>query len=536
MKIRKGNIPINVARLLLALIVLFACLTRLPESAQAQRPAPIPVEPERVELGGGKYKLVYRTQDGRVYREEEFVGGVRVSYKYVYSFFPNGEAADAAITRYDPFKGVTGHEEIKYDKFGRPQERTTYDTWPNPKSYRREKWNQKSQKWEPAPERQRWNREKGTWEEVPEDEWFSWSHPPGRWTQLPKGERINPENGEWERINPKTGQWESVLSPPTPTPPSDSSNSRATSQPDNARATLEPVDGIKRSTSASPGYGAENTVANGLSVVQVTTPQGTIYLNLPSTIETGDNISGTLVTEPKGEDPKQRTKNERELSEYVVEFGQQRSAISEGGALKLTVPSVTTYLILRDKKGREVCRSEVPVASSLPEIADFKLPTLGQQGHAIEIVGIFDGKFETTRIRIGGQEVPPIAESRQRLIVRNTAPLVGLTEIEIREGDQVRRGPFRSLGIQLSAPKLSLLRGEGTTLTILVTGLEDLRESIPLDIENRSPGVIALSPSNFQRVMIAPGDVRQGSYTTERALTGIQRGGFTITATVTRKD
>ncbi len=515
MKCSNRNFASSIARLLFAFFVFFACLTHFTESAQAQRPAPTPKviedrepvgEPERVELEGGKYKLVYKNKAGQVFMEEEYAVGVRLTQRLIQAVFPNEKEAWVTTLYYDANGYRVRDEQIWYDRFGNPQQRIIerYD----PGRFEHEKWNRQTERWEPAG-RQRWNPATGSWEEVPEN----------------------------ERLKSATGVWEQV--PPSAPPPSDASNNRVAPGPDTAHVGLEAMEGMNRSTSASPGYQATNTVATGLSVATFTAPQGTIYVNLPSDMAAGDILSGTVVAEPKSQDPKQRTKNERELSEYVVELGQQRSAISAGRVLRLALPSsisTTSYLILRDKKGKEVCRSEVPVASSLPTIGDFTLPTLGQQGHSIEIRGLFDGNFDTTRVSIGGQYMQLLAESPRRLIARNTSQRAGLTEIEFREGTQVRRGPFRSLGIQLSAPKLNLLRGEGTTLTIVVTGLEDLRESIPLVIENKSPGVISMGGGNTQRVMIAPGDVRQGTYTTERPLTGIQPGGFTITGTVTRRD
>lgn len=512
MKIENGNLASGITRLLLASLVLFACVTLFTESVSAQRPATTPIqvfthsagEPERVELGGGKYKLVYKNKDGLVLREEEYAVGALVNRKQVIFVFPNGKEAEVVIFHYNPARGETSVDRIHYDEFGKPQDRKVYDSTTT-KSHL-EKWNQKTRSWEPAPERERWNPHTGEWEKVPES----------------------------ERFNPKTGKWEYV--PPSNTAlPSDATDKRAA--PDNARANLDSMDGIKRSTSANPGFEARNTVANGLSVATFITPQGTIYVNLPSDMATGDTLSGTVVAQPKAEDPKQRSRLERELSEYVIRIGQQQIPISVGSVpLQFLAPSAATFLTLIDKKGNEVCRSEMPVTSALPAIGDFKLPTLGAQGQAIEILGIFDGKFETTRIQIGGQDMQLLAESPRRLFFRNTSEQVGLNKIELREGDQLRQGTFRSLGIRLSAPKLNLLRGEGTTLTIVVTGLEDLRESVPLVIENKSPGVISMAGGVYQTVMIAPDDVRQGTYTTERGLTGITPGGFTITGTVTRKD
>ncbi len=501
-------------------------------------------EPERVEFDGGKYNLVYRNKDKIVIREEEYAVGILLRSKEIDSYYLNGQEGAVGL-RYPLSDGGTREEEILYDRFGNPIKRDTlfYDKdGKRDRSRIREKWNRETKRWEPVLEDESYNLGRGTWERQrfnKETRQYEFFNPEtGKWERLRFNEVtghlefFNPETEKWERFNAKTGEREEVP-PSTAPPPSDATENRAA--PDNARATLDSMDGIKRSTSASPGYGAESTVANGLSVATFTAPQGMIYVNLPSDMAAGDTLFGTVVAEPKGEDPKTRTRNQQELSEYVVELGQQKSTISAGRVLKLALPSAistTTYLILRDRKGKEVCRSEVPVASSLPTIVDFTLPVLGQHGSAVEIRGSFDGNLDTTRVRISGQDVQLLAESPRRLIARNTSERVGLNEIEIREGDQVRRGPFRSLGIRLSAPKLDLLRGEQTTLTVTVLGLEGIKAPVPLVLENKSPGIISMGSANIERITISPSQVQGGIYTTQRPLTGIQRGTFTIVGTV----
>src|SRR3712207_4276971 len=158
--------------------------------------------------------------------------------------------------------------------------------------------------------------------------------------------------------------------------------------------------------------------------------------------------------------------------------------------------------------------------------------SLGQQGSAISISGPFDGDLEKTSVRVGGQQMPAIAESPRGVVVRNTSERVGPSEIECREGEQTKTGPFRTIGVKLSATKLNLMPGEAAMLTVTVTGLEGIRQNVPLRLENGSTGVISLGGGNTQTVVIAPGDVQQGTYTTQRPISGIQAGGFTITATV----
>ena len=48
-----------------------------------------------------------------------------------------------------------------------------------------------------------------------------------------------------------------------------------------------------------------------------------------------------------------------------------------------------------------------------------------------------------------------------------------------------KSGPFRTIGVALSAPKTTLLRGEKTTISVVVTGLEGLKNDIPLELCDR---------------------------------------------------
>jgi hypothetical protein len=79
-----------------------------------------------------------------------------------------------------------------------------------------------------------------------------------------------------------------------------------------------------------------------------------------------------------------------------------------------------------------------------------------------------------------------------------------------------------------------LLKGQSTTLTVMVEGLAGLDQDVPLELVNHSPGIISMGGGNEQNVVIHhSSDLgANGSYTTTRTLTGIMHGGFNITATV----
>jgi len=97
--------------------------------------------------------------------------------------------------------------------------------------------------------------------------------------------------------------------------------------------------------------------------------------------------------------------------------------------------------------------------------------------------------------------------------------------------------PFRNIGINLSAPKLNLLRGETTSLHVVVLGLGGVAGDQSLDLENTSPSVIKMSGGDRQHINIRASEVRpDGTYSIDRTLTGIMAGSFGVTATVTWAD
>jgi hypothetical protein len=121
------------------------------------------------------------------------------------------------------------------------------------------------------------------------------------------------------------------------------------------------------------------------------------------------------------------------------------------------------------------------------------------------------------------------------MVAYNTSKKTGLTEVELREKGKTVKGQFRNVGITLSAPKLDLMKGEKTTLTVKVFGLAGIKVPVPLVVKNESPTVISMSGGTLQKITIVPSQVKGDTYTMTRPLGGIKRGGFTITGTVVKE-
>jgi CHAT domain-containing protein/tetratricopeptide (TPR) repeat protein len=285
------------------------------------------------------------------------------------------------------------------------------------------------------------------------------------------------------------------------------------------------------------GYQVDSTSANGLYITTFTTPQGQIKVNLPDDMAAGDTVSGTVVAQPTGKDDKERAQNLAELNAYVIELESQKVTVGDKKFSWKIPGRLTTEVktIVLSYRGKSVARTAVPISANPPPApAQFTLPTGGQQGRLIQIKGPADGVFSPQDyVKIGGTVLTPLAESPRGLVVENTSDVAGPTNIDFRENDAATQCPFRNVGIKLSAGKLNLIRGETTTLHVVVVGLGGIAADQSLDLNNTSPGVISMSGGNSQHINIRPGEVQSGgTYSTDRTLTGIMAGAFNITTTV----
>jgi len=319
----------------------------------------------------------------------------------------------------------------------------------------------------------------------------------------------------------------------------------------------------------------------GLHTATFETPRGKITVYLPDDLSAGDTISGTVIAEPTGKTEAERAKNQHELNGYVVEIEGQRAPVLDK-VFKWVLPTsvgASTSVILRDKRGKELARTQCPVqqpAASVPpgrpgeptqpggqppftpqpKPADYQLPTLGQAGRPIEIKGPCNGDFGNTKVEIGGKEAQLLAESPRKVIAQSPTDVTGPTTINVKEGDVTVRGPLRNVSVSMSATKTTLHKGESATVTVIVEGLRKFdftqdyellnpveieimelmrergMESLPLPkliLHNATPGVVGLDGGDLQTIPVRPEDVSlEGTFTFTRTLTGIRPGGFAI--------
>jgi hypothetical protein len=283
---------------------------------------------------------------------------------------------------------------------------------------------------------------------------------------------------------------------------------------------------------AASGPGSLETVP-GLHVAMFDMPSGKIYVNLPDDLAPGDTASGTVNPVPAGPSERDRARQLKELNGYLLELGGQRASTSQP-VRKFVVPAGVTALaiVLLDTHGRPIGEVKAPVGSAAPPTPSYQVPPVGQSGRAVCVRGPFDGDLSAAAIQIGGKPAQAMAESPRQLVVRGPEEGAAPAPFEVSEhGKVVTTGTYRNVAVRLSAPLTNLLAGQHTRLTVTVTGLEGLRETLPLFLVNGSPGVVHMEGGEEQTLCVRPDDVKPaGKWAKDRELTGVHGGGFSIHA------
>lgn len=280
---------------------------------------------------------------------------------------------------------------------------------------------------------------------------------------------------------------------------------------------------VEAQQSATPAITAKEVDAGGLKTATFDTPNGKISVNLPDDMSASDTISGTVVAEAAGNTPEEKAKNEDEISGYVVEIAkaeeppkpEEKKPKKKAPCANPKAPEFTCLippacaaisLILRSPTGKKVCETPMTCLPEPPKPACGKgecvMPTIGSCGRPVQLKGPCDGNFANSCVKIGDQVAKPLAESPRQQIVRSPKTVVGPTTIERREGTEVTRAKFTNVRVKLAAAKVGLQKGETTTITVQVEGLEGATGPVNLRIENRAPDVVDLSGGNTQVVKI----------------------------------
>lgn len=265
------------------------------------------------------------------------------------------------------------------------------------------------------------------------------------------------------------------------------------------------------------------------------TSEGKIRVYLPP-LSAGVTVSGTVYLEPEGKTERETGRNLLALQSYRLQLNEAPLPL-QNGLFTTTLPAtggmVTGSLQLSTPTGQVLTRQEIPLQTGVLTNRGFSLPAYIVSGQTTGVAGNFDGHSGNTQLSMGGNPLPVLAESPGYCYFTPPPTSTGPQTLNCTDRETTQQAGTNVLSLQMQAGKTNLRKGQQTTLTLQVSGLEGLKENVPLLVQNLSPSVIALEGGNQQTILIQPGtDARSGVYTLTRNIQSTSSGGFSVTASI----
>ncbi|MCK5057905.1 MAG: hypothetical protein KAT34_14705 [Candidatus Aminicenantes bacterium] len=273
------------------------------------------------------------------------------------------------------------------------------------------------------------------------------------------------------------------------------------------------------------------TTEAGLHTILFKTSAGEIAVNLPEDMAGGEQVSGRITLLPSGKKQGKQDKNLEKLREYSLEIAGQKPGMEMGWGKWLVPQGDMLSLTLSDAKGKMIARTQAPVfeTATLSKAGEFRCSPYAPAGGLIHLYGKFDGDFSNTLVWIGDKKTSLRAETARRVIFTGPEEPIGLTTFKFMEGESGGECRYHNILLETSVGKAVIKKGKETELYISATGLEGLREKIPVTIENLTPDVVEMKGSGT--LFIRPADVQAGGlYAYKTQLTAIKSGRITIRA------
>lgn len=242
-----------------------------------------------------------------------------------------------------------------------------------------------------------------------------------------------------------------------------------------------------------------------------------------------------------------------------------------------TVPKdAKTMRVSVGQPGTTPVTEEVPVTAGETRTApvsvrpqDFHTPAVYQAGSVQVIHGPFDGSSFGTSVQVAGRPAEIVAETAGALFFRVPAGVSpGQTAVVCEEQGTRMRFKVATVGLSMSADRLSLMKGESTSFRATVTGADKLPPSawqsasaqeiqdvmdmgevrrlapkfkapgsgapgmILLLLQNTTPGIVSMSGGNVVQLELNQQSFAGGPYTHTGSVHSHQRGNFGINGRV----
>jgi len=281
------------------------------------------------------------------------------------------------------------------------------------------------------------------------------------------------------------------------------------------------------------GNAQKLTQKNGLNTVAFKTPEGTIYTYLPNKYVLNQQISGTVISQPNGNSEKQLKKNLKKLSTYVVHIGSETVKITSP-IFSLTMSEEASLpLQLKNAKGNIIATQIVPLEKVVKTTLISFPKTLVSENRS-QICGNFDGDISTTSLKIGDKPIKIVAESPVQTLFQLPNLEVTSTEMVLTENEDEYTANAQIIGMEFTADKLKLQKGEGTYIRVAIFGLNNIEEPVDFVLDNVSTPVITLQGGNHQELTFYPGE--ENTFSKSWRIQSLKSGGFNLIATLNVPD
>ena len=279
----------------------------------------------------------------------------------------------------------------------------------------------------------------------------------------------------------------------------------------------------------------ETSVQNDLVVTTFKLPEGTITMYLPNDLRHGDMITGTVIDLPAGSGSLLKS-NTASLEGVVIEIDGKPSN-SKGRMNSWAIPAGVGAIGIRilTADGKPLGATTI---QTIPPNVGLSSPTFNcdpvqNAAGPITVRGQFDGNASNTNVQCGGKPMDVIAESPRSCVMAGPPNDTGKTDIAVDEAGNKATMPCNLVKLTMTASKTTLLRGEKTTVTVKVSGLEGLPKTcypIPLEFVNETPAIIRFQQTTEKRfpVGMPQNSVKEGTGTMQIGLVGINPGKFIL--------
>lgn len=284
------------------------------------------------------------------------------------------------------------------------------------------------------------------------------------------------------------------------------------------------------------------TTQKGLTTAVFNTSNGKIKVYLPDDMRAGDTISGRIVSEPDGKNARQTEKNIAELKKYSINISTEKYSIDNADKtfqLKVSDRTITGSIELINVSGIKAGEITIPMQTMNQEFASGKcvIPSHALTGSPLQINGPFDGDASNTKCSLDNKPLEILAESPRQCIVLYPSDAKGIQTLNVQEKNQ-EACVQKVSGVQMniSAGKLSLLKGERTYIIVNITGLQNLPDTAFLTLDNITANVVAMQPMNHIIIPLAPDSVGSGVFNKRFDIRSIKKGDFTVTVNLDLPD